>query len=415
MGINKKKSKHNMPLMAKRFAVCVALASLGVASANAGGFSVREQSTTGLGAAFAGVAAGNTPSSMYWNGATLSNTKGFVTESSYNGIIADSTIYSPADGNVDIGTFGFVGASYLAYQINDRLYVGLGLNAPFGFATKASNKNFSGGVRGTESDVLSFNANPTIAYKLTPSFTVSVGAQVEYMKIRLEQNLPIPGFQGLLKGSDIAMGFTAGVMYQPSDWTSIGLGYRSSVNHTLGGTLSSVPVPFLNQSVTANLKTPDLVTLSARQKVTDKVTLMGTVEWSNWSNLQELRVINASTGAVVGTPVDFSWKDGWFYSVGAEYNWSDALTLRTGLAYEKTPVPDSTRSVRLPDADRLWLSMGASYKWSEATELSFGYSHIFVDNSNINLAAVPTSGLPAYAASVETSLDIISVGIKTKW
>ncbi len=395
-----------------RLFACISLVSLAATSAQAGGFAVREQSTTGLGSAFAGVAAGNSPSSMYWNGATLSNTKGLVTESSYNAVLANSSLNNAADGSVDIGTLGLVSSSYLAYQVNDQLYVGLGLNAPFGFVTKADNKKFSGSAYGTQSDILTINVNPTVAYKLTPALTLSAGAQVEYVKVRLESKVQdglTPGvdLDILTKGTDLAAGFTAGIMYQPSDWTSVGLGYRSSVKHTLGGTLLSSPVPALNQNITAKLDTPDMATLSVRQKVTDSVTLLGTVEWSNWSNMKELRLRNGATGATVPPPVDFSWEDGWFYSVGAEMEWSDKLTLRTGVAYEESPVPDATRSVRLPDANRLWLSLGASYKWSEATDLHFGYSHLFVDDSKINQ--------PGYVADVETSLDIISVGLQTKW
>ena len=53
------------------------------------------------------------------------------------------------------------------------------------------------------------------------------------------------------------------------------------------------------------------------------------------------------------------------------------------------------------------LVLAEPYKWSEATDVSFGYSHLFVEDSKINQ--------PNYAANVETSLDIFSVGLKTKW
>ena len=50
----------------------VALSALLVnASANAGGFANRQQSVSGQGASYAGVAAGGAPSSMFWNPATM--------------------------------------------------------------------------------------------------------------------------------------------------------------------------------------------------------------------------------------------------------------------------------------------------------------------------------------------------------
>jgi len=46
--------------------------SVASGAAKAGGFAIREQSTTGLGSAFAGIAAGPGISSIYWNPAARS-------------------------------------------------------------------------------------------------------------------------------------------------------------------------------------------------------------------------------------------------------------------------------------------------------------------------------------------------------
>ena len=63
-------------IAAPRFAaiaVLVAgLAIIGARAADAGGFGVREQSASGLGAAFAGIAAGSSLSSIFWNPAAVS-------------------------------------------------------------------------------------------------------------------------------------------------------------------------------------------------------------------------------------------------------------------------------------------------------------------------------------------------------
>jgi long-chain fatty acid transport protein len=36
---------------------------------------------------------------------------------------------------------------------------------------------------------------------------------------------------------DIAVGFTAGVLWNPNPGTTVGLGFRSSIDHDLDGTL----------------------------------------------------------------------------------------------------------------------------------------------------------------------------------
>ena len=90
--------------------------------------------------------------------------------------------------------------------------------------------------------------------------------------------------------------------------------------------------------------------------------MLGTVEWTNWSRIGTSSILQ-STGAaanVVGTAVTlpFQYSDGWFYSVGAEYQLNPQLALRAGVAYEKSPITDQVRTPRLPDNDRTWLSVG---------------------------------------------------------
>ena len=71
--------------------------------------------------------------------------------------------------------------------------------------------------------------------------------------------------------------------------------------------------------------------------------------------------------------------------------------MRGGAAYELSPVPDSTRTPRLPDNDRIWLSVGAGYKVNEWLTANIAYSHVFIKDGGVNLAAAVA------AASMPTS------------
>ena len=55
------------------------------------------------------------------------------------------------------------------------------------------------------------------------------------------------------------------------------------------------------------------------------------------------------------------------------------------MAYDQTPIPDSTRTPRLPSNDRLWLAVGASYQAMENLKVEFAFTHIFVDDATIDL------------------------------
>ncbi len=125
--------------------------------------------------------------------------------------------------------------------------------------------------------------------------------------------------------------------------------------------------------------------------------------------------------AVIGLPVTipFQYDDGWFFSVGAEYQWNDRWALRGGIAYEKSPITDQVRIPVLPDDDRFWVSVGATYKYSEKISLDFAYSHVFVKDTPINVVAGNPSFIPgvtaAYVGTVDSHIDIVSLALKYRW
>ena len=78
------------------------------------------------------------------------------------------------------------------------------------------------------------------------------------------------------------------------------------------------------------------------------------------------------------------WENTFRYGIGATYRFSDKLTLRTGIAYDESPVSSSDRTLRIPDRDRIVLSVGASYNFAESYRLDFGYTHLFAKDVAIN-------------------------------
>jgi long-chain fatty acid transport protein len=425
-----------------------ALAASAVSEAQAGGFGIREQSAYFLGDAFAGSAAGGDISSMFWNPAATATLPGFNTSSNYSGIIASANEHAnagllvtgpgfPLAGltptSTNVGTSALVPASYGTLQLTDQLYAGLAMNAPFGLTTKPDTP-WAGSPLASSTKVFSLDLNPTVAYKITPTLTVGAGVQIEYFEIKLNHSdwgyFPSPPFPGLLipkrnyQADDVSVGATAGVIWQPWEGTSLGLGYRSSVTMNVSGLYS---VPQLGLGVIANGKItlPDEVTFSFRQAVTPQLAVLGTVEWQKWSNIGNVSATSPLCPGGVCETLNLNYRDGWFYSLGAEYAFNPALTFRTGVGYEVSPIKDSTRDILLPDSNRVHLNFGASYKWSDKITINAGYSHLFFDDASFCMAqptgAAPTThcvsgaNVPLLAGGAEASVDIVSIGINYKF
>ena len=413
----------------------------------AAGFSIREQSAAGLGAAFAGAATGyGDLSSMFYNPATVTRHEGIKGQadasliipfskatngtgsSALGGAILDTSTGAAISSSGNIGVVAAVPSTYASYALSPNMYFGLSVNAPFGLSTKAD-ANWIGRYHGVESSIQTIDVNPVLGYKINSMLSVAAGPTMQYMKAKLTSAVDmqtaagIPGpVTGALdgfnttKGDDIGIGFSAGILFTPTPLTSIGLGYRSAVKHTLKGTSTTTgPVAAvaaaLTGSITGKITTPETVSLGIRQKVSDRFSLLGTAEWTNWSRFKNL-TINISTGA--SSVTNESWKDSWYFALGGEYKWSENTTFRAGAAYELSSVPDATRTPRLPDNDRIWLSAGATHKVNGWLDVNMGLTHIFVKKARVNLTvADPTNlGRGNLAATFNNRIEIASVSAK---
>lgn len=404
-----------------RLTVSAAALAATTTMAAAGGFAPHEQSAVFQGTSFAGSAAGGALSSMFWNPAALGQFNGVNAESAYS-LILPETEMTATGGSLfvgfpaasrssgDIGDTAVLPASYFSYQLNDQIVLGMSINAPFGLTTDPRNSTWVGAPLARESKIETYNFAPTISYRLTPGILIGAGLQIEHIRARLARAFvsPFSPDNVVVKGDDTAVGFTAGVLVTPAAGTSIGIGIRSSIDHEIEGSLFSTNGAVFVPSVTADLETPEIVTASLRQAIAPDWTLLGTVEWTNWSRVQALVV--RSGGATIDS-LSVGYDDGWFFSAGLEHAYSNALTLRGGVAYEISPADDAeSRIVQVPDADRVWLSAGASYKYSEWTTLDFAYSHVFVEDEQFNTAG----SFGTLSGDVESHADIVTVGVRSK-
>jgi long-chain fatty acid transport protein len=412
------------------------LVPLAASDANAGGFGLRDQSTVGEGDAFAGVAAGGTLSSMYWNPATMTQIQGGGVEANAAGILAHVDQH-PAAGSAllglgfggvnDTGNSALVPSAYLSKQISQNFWVGLALNSPFGLAT-SFNDPWAGRNYGLSSALNTYNAAPSVAWRITDWLSVGVGAQIQFGRADVNLGLgPVGGPANLigqahLAGSGWGFGATAGITVTPGPNTTIGVGWRSAVDQKVDGSLNaSIPIalPAFSLPATTTLNLPDVVSVGLRHRFDDHWTFLATAEWTNWSRIGT-SVVNQAAGGVAtigGSPValPFQFKDGWFYSIGAEYVLNPKYTLRAGVGYEISPVTDEVRMPILPDTDRVWLSAGFTYKPLPNLAVDVGYTHLFFKDANINITG--QSGNPwfsgvNYVGNASVGIDVFSLGFR---
>lgn len=371
-----------------------------------------------------------------------------------------------AGANDDGGSNALVPNFYYVRPINEKMTFGLGVNAPFGLEV-TYNDDWIGRYLATNSEMKTININPSVSWKANDKLSLGAGVSAQYIDVTLGRSINSAGLclqvagallsspalqgqcaaalapgqstadsKGEISGDDLSYGFNLGLLYEPTEQTRIGVSYRSKVNHTLegdadftvnsalGSVFASDPgsQAILNQiialelsdqsNITAKANLPDSASFSIAHNLNNKLELLGDVTWTGWSSFEELRVLKADGTPLTVTPEQ--WDDSYRVSVGGNYKYSDKLTLRTGVAFDETPIPNAQlRTPRIPGNDRTWISFGAGYKVNKKLSLDFGYSHLFVDDTPID--HTDTEVATNLTGEYEADVDIFSAQANWKF
>lgn len=398
------------------------------APANAAGFYIQEQSVSGLGSAFSGSVTNlNDPSTIYFNPAGLTKVEGTQAQLGVHVLLpkADltdtgtTTPITTTPGTEDGGNPYDptpVPNAFISHQINSKVWVGLGVSAPFGLASDYGDDWF-GRYDSTETELTTIDVQPTVAFKVNDQLSIGGGINIQYADAKLK-NAVFGGTEGeaTLKGDDWSYGYNIGVQYRPLESTTFGLNYRSAISHTLDGNVLIQNSGALDRddSASADLDLPDIATLGVAHKISPKWTVMGQATWFGWNNFQDIDP-EPDTGTDLAPTVQ-NYQTTWAFAVGAEYEYSDQWTFRGGLQFDETPTTDEYRTSRTPDGDRTWVSLGATYDYSDRLSLDLAATYIDIEEGEINVLRNGTGATSStISADTDGHVGILALGLTYKF
>lgn len=383
--------------------------------AEAAGFALKEQSGSSLGQAFSNATSGtNDISHMFFNPAALAKAEGynFVALGSYIGPKSEvsnavGAFPNPQTSYGDIGEDGVVPAFYASAAVMDGLVLGLGVNAPFGLVTEYPTL-WTGSLHAIRSDLSTITVNPAVGWQINDMFAIGAGLRFQYIEAELSQRTGA-STTARLNGDDWGYGFNVGLLVEPSDDLTIGLGYQSRIDHTLGGDLTAFfnGTPAGSLGAEADFTSPDTISLGFTYDIDEQWSVSAEAQYTLWSTFDDLTV--TSSGVTVSTTRE-DWDDQIFLALGGEYRLDEDWTLRAGVAFDETPIPDATRTPRVPGGSRYWIAIGASYEVNEWFGIDAGYTHIFVDDTEVRLNGSESSPFVGpLTADYDNGIDIVSL------
>lgn len=408
-----KTSKFTQTLLASALAVVAG-------SASAAAFQLAEVSTSGLGRAYAGEAAiADNAAVVATNPALMSLLK--QPEISVGAIYVDPNINltSPMPGFAykNIAPNALVPTVYGVYPINEKFAVGGGLNVNYGLATEFDDK-YAGGFLGGKTDLTAINFNLSGAYRVTEKFSVGLGLNAVHAKAKLERyagvalKLKVPNVAPLaalpantviskLQGDKWGFGWNAGLVYEFNERNRIGVAYHSQVDINFKGQYSNQFPSALAQALstqgitatggkeipgTLHLPLPAYWEISGYHKMTDRFAMHYSYKYTQWSKFKELRAKGTDGKTLFSKTEEF--RDSSRIALGASYDVTDALTVRTGIAYDESAA-DEHNTISIPDTDRTWFSVGATYRFTPNVSIDAGFAHLKGKKNTFKEEGVP--------------------------
>ncbi len=187
-----------------------------------------------------------------------------------------------------------------------------------------------------------------------------------------------------ITGNKWSWGWNAGVAYELNENHRWGLAYHSAIDVKFKGHYRNALASNLGSVIATNgeerdgkltLNLPAYWELSGYHKLTDRFAVQYSWKRTEWSRLKTLDAYSIN-GSDHYMHKDEAFRDTNRYAVGVSYEATQDLTLRAGLAYDRSASVNDP-SISIPDTNRMWYSAGATYKFTPnlSTDVGFAYLH----------------------------------------
>jgi long-chain fatty acid transport protein len=417
--------------------------ALSPAIAAAAGFQVRAGSPDWAANAFAGMAAKGYDASTAWsNPAAMTllrdnelagGLNAIVPMTQFTGENLVGSLPTPGVGGGNAATAGVAASLAGVWSASQDLKFGFSLEDPFGQRLSYP-FDFVGRYQALVSSVTDIELGLVTAYRINEHISIGAGPIVDYFQARLTNAINI-GPAAALTGDPTAdlhahnwsSGYHLGALLEFDSQLRVGIDYRSRISVQLNGeqhisippllaTLSPSTAGLLNAANTrarTSVTLPDVLTVSGVWDVSPEWSALVTLQWTDWSLLQQLS-ITAANGQTTTLPLRL--RNTWLGSLGANYRPATipGLMLQAGLGFDESTGTDSTRSPRLPGRDLIVLGLGFTYEILPDASLQAAFLHEFgVGANGISYSSSPSAGV--LIGSYNTSVNLVAIGLNLRF
>ena len=160
--------------------------------------------------------------------------------------------------------------------------------------------------------------------------------------------------------------------------------------------------------ISTSITLPKSLSLGISYKLNEKLLVNADYMSVSWSSFDSLIIdFETNTSLLADERSPKLYEDSWNIRVGAEYQYSDVLSIQIGYLFDKTPVPDEYFEPLLPDADRNGFAIGVDYMLNEKLSLNLSYLHLLIGDRESDLS----KSMVDFNGSYSAFAPLIGLGI----
>ena len=339
------------------------------------------------------------PSIIYNNPAAMTDLPGTQIEAGFTAIKPRQTIvtHTPWGSQYEHARSQWwtIPNAYLTREVSDSIWFGLGLGTRIGLGAEYPGPaTWNGRYSVTRAEITSFEANPSLAWRVSTNFSVAAGVRVQYFDFLLRRAVPTgqafadPDVSVQLTGDNIELGYNVGAYWKALPWLSVGAAYMSEIRQQIEGKYKVSTIdgghPITGGTCYGNFPSPAEFRLGTSIKATDKLKVNLGLTYTFWNCYDQLRIHYdpAVLGRASVTESKKNWHDTWRWQLGLEYALTDAWFARCGYVYDKTPDPDYLIDYMVPANNRHIISFGGGWK-GESFFCDFGYTYLIIEDRDV--------------------------------
>ncbi|MDD5051962.1 MAG: outer membrane protein transport protein [Sulfuricurvum sp.] len=350
------------------------LLSAAAATVMAGGYAIPESSINATALSAAYIANAHGADAAYYNPAAMiyNDDAGLLeVDATYIGLSPINYKNASTDTNSNNESFLVPTFHYTSPKLGERgARFGFSIVAPAGLSKRWDAQPARSSAE--EFTLQTIEINPSIAIPISNTVSFGAGFRIVDTHGVVKSNTGATQVSRDMNGDSVDIGYNLALNYRPISNLSLAATYRSRVNLTVEGSASLNYLPTgipghvsYAGSASVMVPLPAALNLAAAYTFDTGTTIEAVYERTYWSAYNNLDfnydgTVNTATVAF-GTPVPKNWVNTNTYRLGLTQTYDHWIAM-AGLAYDETPVPESTLGYELPDSNAWIMSLGGRYK-----------------------------------------------------